>query len=142
MTDKIMNRWAVAEKLPDCVPLREMIDFAVERLMELEVGAAVGTAYCPKIRRGWRSAMATTIRTGRPGRRPWSGAFRSCGRAYTSRTFWNPRALARSSPRMPSVRESWRGLTTVIQAVCVQVISTFSMVDPVKAMGISDISKN
>ena len=44
MTDDRMNLRTLAEKSPDCDLLREMIGFAAERLMELEVGAATGAS--------------------------------------------------------------------------------------------------
>ena len=58
MTDEMMSLRALIEKSPDADLLREMIGFAAQRLMELEVGELTGAAY------GERSTERLVQRTG------------------------------------------------------------------------------
>src|SRR5271168_2292607 len=48
MTDDMMNLRALVEKTPDADLLREMIGFAAQRLMELEVEGLTGAGYGEK----------------------------------------------------------------------------------------------
>ena len=58
MTDDMMSVRRLVEKTPDADLLREMIGFAAERLMELEVGAATGAGY------GEKTPLRTVQRNG------------------------------------------------------------------------------
>ncbi len=89
MTDDMMNLRAVLEKSPDADLLREMIGFAAQRLMELEIGNLTGAGHGERSpdrlnqRNGYRAA------TGRPGPAPPSCASPNCGKAATSRASWS-----------------------------------------------------
>ena len=58
MTDDMMNVRSLVEKSADADLLREMIGFAAERLMELEVGSATGAGF------GEKSPMRLAQRNG------------------------------------------------------------------------------
>lgn len=52
--------------------LREMIGFAAERLMALEVGMKTGASYGEKWRSGVPTATAIATATGKPPQRPFA----------------------------------------------------------------------
>ena len=130
MTDGMMSLRALIEKAPDADMLREMISFAAGRLMELEVGALAGAAYGEKDperlaqRNGYRNrdweTRAGTVELRIPKLRK--------GSYFPG--FLEPRRMAE------------KALTAVIQEAYIQGISTRSVDDLVKAMGMSGISKS
>src|SRR5476651_2625526 len=130
MTDDKIALRALLEKGSDATFLREMIGFAAQRLMELESEALCGAGH------GERSADRLTHRNG-----------------YRERD-WETRA-GTVELRIPKLRKgsyfpgfleprrmAEKALTAVIQEAYIQGISTRSVDELVKAMGMSGISKS
>jgi putative transposase len=131
MTEEMMTMRALLEKSPDADLLREMIGFAAERLMELEVGGLTGAAH------GEKSAERLVQRSGYRGDRDWQTRAGTVelripklrkGSYFPG--FLEPRRMAE------------KALTAVIQEAYIQGISTRSVDDLVKAMGMTGISKS
>jgi transposase-like protein len=130
MTEDMMSLRALLEKSSDADLLREMVGFAAQRLMELEVETLTGAA------RGARDPDRLNQRNG-----------------YRDR-MWQTRAGA-VELRIPKLRKgsyfpgfleprrmAEKALTAVIQEAYIQGVSTRSVDDLVQAMGMSGISKS
>src|SRR5882724_6925111 len=130
MTEEMMSLRTLLEKSSDADLLREMVGFAAQRLMELEVENLTGAAH------GERSPDRINHRNGYRGRS------------------WETRAGAvelripklRKSSYFPAFLEPRRmaekALAAVIQEAYVQGVSTRSVDDLVRAMGMTGISKS
>jgi putative transposase len=130
MTKASMALAELAEKGPDGDLLREMIQFVAQRLMDMDVETLCGAAY------GERSAERANSRNG-----------------YRER-IWETRAGAvelklpklRTGSYFPGFLEPRRtaekALAAVIQEAYIQGVSTRSVDDLVKALGMSGISKS
>jgi transposase-like protein len=130
MTDAMMSLRTLLEKSSDIDLLREMVGFAAQRLMELEVESLTGAAP------GERSPNRLNHRNG-----------------YRERS-WETRA-GTVELRIPKLRKgsyfpafleprrmAEKALTAVIQEAYVQGISTRSVDELVQAMGMTGISKS
>jgi transposase-like protein len=126
----MMSLRTLLEKSSDADLLREMIGFTAQRLMELEVEGLTGAAH------GERSAERITQRNGYRDR-PWqtrAGTVElripKLRKGSYFPVFLEPRRLAE------------RALAAVVQEAYVHGVSTRSVDDLVKAMGMSGISKS
>src|SRR5437763_13721125 len=130
MNDEMMTLRTLLEKSSDAELLREMIGFTAQRLMELEVEGLTGAAYGEKSperlaqRNGYRDrsweTRAGTVELRIPKLRK--------GSYFPG--FLEPRRLAE------------KALTAVVQEAYVHGVSTRSVDNLVKAMGMSGISKS
>jgi len=130
MTDDMMNLRSLLEKSSDADLLREMVGFAAQRLMELEVEGLTGAGH------GERDPNRINHRNG-----------------YRDRV-WETRA-GTVELRIPKLRKgsyfpgfleprrtAEKALTAVIQEAYIQGVSTRSVDDLVTAMGMSGVSKS
>jgi transposase-like protein len=130
MTDEMMGLQALLEKSSDADLLREMIGFAAHRLMEVEVESLTGAGHGERNaerkvhRNGYRErdweTRAGTVELRIPKLR--RGSYYPC--------FLEPRRMAE------------KALAAVVQEAYVHGVSTRSVDDLVKAMGMTGISKS
>ena len=65
MTNDIMDLRELVEKTPDADILRDMIGFAAERLMELELALQLARPTVRRAHHDWRNATVIATVTGR-----------------------------------------------------------------------------
>jgi len=130
MTDDMMNLRMLLEKSADADFLREMIGFAAQRLMELDVESLTGAAH------GARDPDRVNQRNGYRDR-PWetrAGAVElripKLRKGSYFPAFLEPRRMAE------------KALAAVVQEAYIHGVSTRSVDDLVQAMGMSGISKS
>jgi len=130
MTHEMMSLRTLLEKSADADLLREMVGFAAQRLMELEVETLTGAAH------GERSPDRVNHRNG----------FRDRDWETRAGTVELRIPKLRKGSYFPAFLEPRRmaekALTAVIQEAYVQGISTRSVDELVKAMGMTGISKS
>ena len=96
MTDEMVNLRSLVEKTPDA-DVRDMIAFAAERLMEIEVGTLTGASHGEKRDAAGAAQRLSQPRFERPEPAPSSCASPGCARAATSPASSSRAAWPRSS---------------------------------------------
>ncbi len=129
MTDPMMDLRSLVEKSADMNVLREMIGFAATSASwSWRWSALTGARASGRAPIGWYAQLAHRDRDRRPVPGRWSCASQA--------------AQERLLPLVPEPRRLAEKATAVIQEAYIQGISTRSVDDLVKAMGMSRISKS